>query len=343
MKRLPVSFVLFCVIFAAISIWRYRFLRTHEVGSTERTKVLMDTLVRIEIFDKDEGKSRATLELAFEEIERLDHVFSRYLAESEVSSINRNAGRDAVMVSKDVIAVLQRSIHFSEISKGAFDVTVGAVSQLWDFTSAEPTLPEQARTEEQLEHVDYGKIMMSNGRHVGLSDSGMAIDLGGVAKGYAVDRALQVLKENGVASSLVDAGGDIGLLGSKPDGKLWRIGVQHPRDMQRMIAVIEIDSGSVATSGDYERYFMRDGRRYHHILDPKTGWPARNCMSATIVTKRAMDADILATAVFVLGPEKGLAFIEGLPGVEGLLLFEEGGQIEHAVSGGLGENITFNK
>ena len=343
MKKTTVGFVLILIVFVAVSIWRYNHSARREYDSIERTRVLMDTLVRIEIFDKDTEKAGDALELTFNEIERLTHVFSHYLPDSEVSKINRNGGKGTLAVSLDLCTLLQRAVHFSTVTNGAFDVTVGAVSQLWDFTSAEPKIPEQTKIEEKLERVDSGRIIMSHGYHVGLSDSGMTLDLGGIAKGYVVDRALDVLQENGVASCLVDAGGDIGLLGSKPDGKPWRIGVQHPRDMQKMVAVIDVDSGSVATSGDYERFFINNGRRYHHILDPKTGWPAQKCMSATVLTTRATDADILATGVFVLGPEKGMAFIEGLPEVEGLILFEEEGRIEHVVSGGLHGKITFHE
>ena len=155
----------------------------------------------------------------------------------------------------------------------------------------------------------------------------MAIDLGGIAKGYAVDRALRVLKAAGVSSSLVDAGGDIGLLGSKPNGAPWRIGVQHPRDMREMIAVIEIDSGSVATSGDYERFFEHEGRHYHHILDPRSGYPARGLVSVTIIAPTCGLADALSTAVFVLGPEAGMQLLRRLPQAEGLLIAEKEGKL----------------
>ena len=343
LKRISIGFFLFFIVFVAVGIWRYNHLQTPDYDTAERTKVLMDTLVRIEVFDKDREKAHKAIDMAFSEFEHLDQTFSHYLPNSEVSGINQNAGRNPSLVSDDVFAVLQRSIHFSKISKGTFDVTVGAISQLWDFTGEEPKIPDRDTIEENLEHVGYEKIRIDDEQHVVLSDSGMAIDFGGIAKGYAVDRAIHILKERGVTSSLVDAGGDIGLLGSKPNGEPWRIGIQHPRDMRKMIAVLEIDSGNVATSGDYERFFHQDGRRYHHILDPKTGWPAQGCMSATVLTNTAMDADMLATSIFVLGPDEGLAFIDSLPEVEGIILFEEDGRIEHVISQGLQEKITFNE
>jgi len=192
-----------------------------------------------------------------------------------------------------------------------------------------------------MELVDYGLITMAEGRRIGLVRSGMAIDLGGVAKGYAVDRALAVLRERGITSGLVDAGGDIRVLGTKSADTPWRIGIQHPRDGNALIALVEIDSGSVATSGDYERYFMKDGRRYHHILDPQTGWPCSACMSVTIVADLAIEADVLATAVFVLGPEEGMRLLDRLPGVGGIIFYDVEGRTERVLSGWLKDRVTF--
>ncbi|MFQ6092504.1 MAG: FAD:protein FMN transferase [bacterium] len=343
MKKTSIGLSLFFILFVAAGVWRYSHRRGSASHSVERTRVLMDTLVRIEVFDEDEEKAQEAIGAAVSEIERLSMVFSHYLPDSEVSRLNREAGGSPETVSADLYTVLQRSVRFSRVTHGAFDITLGAVSQLWDFTGEEFRVPPAREIEARVESVDYERIIIDSEQRVALVDSGMAIDLNGVAKGYCVDRALKVLKSCGISSGLVDAGGDIGLLGSRSEEGPWRIGVRHPRDDQRLIAVIEVDSGSVATSGDYERFFIQDGRRYHHILDPKTGWPSRNCISVTILTQQAMEADILATGVFVLGPEKGLALVESLTGVEGLILFERDGRIEHLISEGLRERITFNR
>ena len=343
MKNASIGLLLFLIVLLAVAVWRYHHLGYPDSDSVERTKILMDTLVRIEAFDKNGEKAQEALEAAFSEIERLSSIFSHHMPESEVSGLNRSAGERPRSVSEELYTVLQRSIHFSKSMGGAFDVTVGVVSQLWDFTGEEPRVPRRHVLEEKLRSVDYGQIVVEDGPRVGLRDSTMAVDLGGVAKGYAVDRAVAVLKEKGITRAIVEAGGDIGLLGSKPKGQPWHIGVQHPRDIQSLVAVIKVDSGSVATSGDYERFFVQDGQRYHHILDPKTGWPSRSCISVTVLSQQAMDADILATGVFVLGPEKGLTFIEDLEGIEGLIFYEKEGRLEHVVSHGLRDRVTFRQ
>jgi thiamine biosynthesis lipoprotein len=153
---------------------------------------------------------------------------------------------------------------------------------------------------------------------------GMVIDLGGIAKGYAIDRGIEVLRERGVTMALMNAGGDLRCLGTKADGTPWRIGVQNPREKTSIVGVIKVSDGAVATSGDYERYFLQDGVRYHHLLDPATGMPARACQSVTIVAQTAEMADVMATAVFVMGPERGLAFIRDHPDIEGMIIRADG-------------------
>ena len=343
MRSISAVFILVFLVFIAISVWQYNRYIHSGSHSVERTKVLMDTLVRIEVFEENEEKGLAAIDTAFVEIERLSDMFSHYDPGSEVSKLNMGAGKPPQHVPPELFSLLQRSVYFSKMIHGSYDATVGVVTRLWDFTSEAPAIPDSEEIRNALGLIDYRGIYIDNEGRAGLTDPGMAVDLGGGAKGYGVDRALSVLKQLGITSALVDGGGDIGLLGSKPDGKPWRIGVQHPRDMQNMIAVIEVDSGSVATSGDYERFFFQSGQRYHHILDPRTGWPARECISATILSSQTVDADILATGVFVLGPEKGMDLINSLPEVEGLIFFEENGQMVHVLSQGLQNRIIFNE
>ena len=342
MKSTAVGLLLFLIFLIAIATWRYHSLRYPDADSVERTKILMDTLVRIEVFDENEDQATKAIEAAYDEIERLSQIFSHHIPESEVSRLNRNPAGKILEVSPELYTVLERSKYFSIMMRGAFDLTIGTISQLWNFTGENPKIPQVEEIQERLLFIDFRNIITDEERRVSLASSKIAIDLGGVAKGYSVDRAIEVLRENGISRALVDAGGDIGLLGMKANSQPWRIGVQHPRDATELIAIIEIDSESVATSGDYQRFFFQDGQRYHHILDPKTGWPSRECISVTIVTRRAMDADILATGIFVLGPERGMAFVEELAGVEGLIFFEKDGQIEHIISKGLRDRVRFH-
>jgi len=169
----------------------------------------------------------------------------------------------------------------------------------------------------------------------------LRLDLGAAAKGYAVDRMVAVLEKFGVAAGLIDAGGDIRYWGEKPDGRPWVFGVQHPRYPERYIEVEDLGLAAIATSGDYEQYFEWEGKRYHHLLDPTTGYPARTCISATVWASTAMDADILSTAVFVLGPERGLELVAGLQGVEALVFFERDGQLEYRSSAGVTGRFHF--
>jgi thiamine biosynthesis lipoprotein len=195
-------------------------------------------------------------------------------------------------------------------------------------------VPEPVEIEAAAALVDYS--LMENDYAAGkvfLPSSGMALDLGGIAKGYIVDRGLELLARSGIGHALLNAGGDIGILGPKPDGSPWRIGVKHPRRDDELIAVISwLKKGAVVTSGDYERFFEEDGERYHHILDPRTGYPARNLLSATVVAPTAIEADALSTALFVMGPQRGLELVESLPGVEAILVTP---QLELLISSGL--------
>lgn len=342
MKIASIGFVIFLIAFLLVSVWRYHHLGQSSSDSVERTRILMDTLVRIEVFDENEEEGRAAIDAAYGEIDRLSKIFSYLLPESEVSRLNRIPPGEPWKASPELYTVLERSKYFSNVIPDGFDITIGAVSHLWDFTAEHPTVPQARDVAERLVYVDIGNIRFDEERRVSLADSMVAIDLGGVAKGYSVDRAVEVLQEHGISRALVDAGGDIGLLGRKENNQPWRIGVQHPRDATELFAIIEVDSGSVATSGDYQRFFFQDGQRYHHILDPGTGWPSRECISVTILARETTDADILATGIFVLGPERGLRVVERMEGVEGLILFQRDGQIEYVVSTGLQDKIEFN-
>lgn len=197
--------------------------------------------------------------------------------------------------------------------------------------------PEIEEVRETLNFVNFRNLKTHHGGRVSLRKMGMAIDLGGIAKGYAVDRAFELLKSLGYRNLVVNAGGDLRVGGSKPDGP-WSIGIQHPRDPGKIMARISVSDTAVATSGDYEKFFIHQGKRYHHILNPKTGFPAEGCQSVTILAKDATTADALATALFALGPEKGYALCRRLEGVDCLIVDREGNA---AVSPGLKDRISF--
>ncbi|MFQ6079649.1 MAG: FAD:protein FMN transferase [Thermodesulfobacteriota bacterium] len=284
----------------------------------------MGTLVEITVIGRDADRAEGAIRDAFNEMQRLEGLMSRRIPGSDVSRINGWAGIKAVPVSADVLKVIQRAEEISRASEGYFDITIGAVLDLWGFEENGGRLPAKGEVSEALDAIGYKAIHVDEREStVELKKKGMRIDLGGIAKGYAVDRAVELLKARGYRNMIVNAGGDIRVSGRKTHGP-WVIGIQDPRDRSRILATVDAEDISVATSGDYERYFVREGKRYHHLLNPFTGFPARQCRSVTILAEDALSADGLATAVFVIGPRKGLHLIEAMEGVEGLIVSSAG-------------------
>lgn len=293
----------------------------------------MDTLVEVN-FAAPEGVEAETVKSAvFAEIKRLERLFSRTAVDSDINRVNSLAGIRPVVVSPDTYQLVELAIQYAAISNGAFDPTIGPLIDSWGFLDQEYRVPEEAEIIRLLPLVDYQGISFDQAKTtLYLSETGMVLEPGGLAKGFILDQVVALFKKNGVSSAFINAGGDIALLGSKPDGGFWKLGIRHPRDQKKIFAVLNFAGGAVVTSGDYERSFDRAGVVYHHILDPKTGKPACGLASVTILAATAAEADALSTAVFVLGPEDGLALIEAIPGVEGVLITPE---LELIVSSGL--------
>lgn len=285
-----------------------------------RTALVMGTLVEIKAFGDDEQLLGEAIDNAFAEMSRLDALLSSHQPDSEISRLSQAQGE--FVASPETVALIQLGKQVAVESGGAFDMTLGAVKKLWAIESDQPRIP----TEEQL-HVALQGIgpdaLSLNGNRVKKRLPELQVDLGGIAKGYAVDRALDILRNAGITSASVNAGGDIALLGEH-QGRPWRIGIQHPRQTGALLTTLELSDRAVVTSGDYERFFEQDGVRYHHIFDPCTGQPGRLCQSVTVVAADAASADALATAAFVLGPQAGWQLLEDLPGVEGLIVAADG-------------------
>lgn len=311
-----------------------------------RTESVMGTEVTISVFDLkiDRPEIKAAVDKAFEEVRRIDMLMSNYRENSDVSKINKLKAGEGIKISEETYEVLRRSQEISALSKGAFDITVLPLMELWGFYSNSsidngPTPDELAKV---LKHIGRKKITLRPNNYVTKNVDGVKIDLGGIAKGYAVDRAIGRLKSCGIKSALVEAGGDLYCLGMKPDKNLWRIAIQHPRKKKKVIAVLEVSDCAVATSGDYENYNIIRGKRYSHIIDPRTGYPKVDVPAGvTIVAKDTTTADGLATAIFVLGPEEGMNLVESLPDVEAVIISDKAGSIKSAVSLGLKDKIKF--
>jgi thiamine biosynthesis lipoprotein len=278
---------------------------------------LIGTRFRIDVIALDEGRGETAIAAAFAEIDRLEEALSNWSESSQITAVNRAAGSAPVVVGHDLMTVLDRARSVSELTGGAFDITFASCDGLWSVRDRR--VPTQREITACLPHVDYRRVVLDRQRSaVHIPDAAMRIGLAGLAKGYRVDRAALVIERYGITDYVVDGGGDMRLAVS-PEGKPWRIHVDHPR-LERPLGAVALSRGAIATSGDYQWYFERDGVRYHHIIDPATGRPARRSTSATVVAETALEADALATGLFVMGPEGGIALAERLAGVEALII-----------------------
>lgn len=289
----------------------------------ERAHASMGTELRLTAWTADEPGAVAAFEGIFQEFDRLEGLLSNWREGSDVQRLNAAAGRHPVPVGIEIRDVLRNAHQVSEWTSGKFDVTFGVMSGLWkfDYQNHDGTIPERNEVIRRRKLIDYRDLEVDEQAGTAfLRREGMVANLGGIGKGYAVDRARDILRERGFRDFMVQFGGDVYAAGRR-DGRPWRLGIQDPRGAANSIfAVMDVSESTFSTSGDYERFFIKDGRRYHHILDPATGEPTEGCRSVTIMTGSATVADGLSTGVFILGPEAGMALIERLPGVEGVIV-----------------------
>ncbi len=302
----------------------------------------MDTYVSMRVFyrEQTEKSVQAALDQAMKRMMVVDSLCDNYRSNSEISLINERAGSGWTPVSADMRDILQQSLHISALSQGCFDVSVGPLMKCYGFGRLDTMhLPNNDELLRTLARVNY-RFVLLQGDSVSLQHKGMALDLGGVAKGYAVDKAVAVLSACGITDAQVDAGGDLAAWAGPMTRGKRHIYIRHPQNKEQFYGRFRMDSGHVATSGDYERFFVQDGQRWHHILDPATGRPARACRSVTIQSPLSnMLCDALSTAVFVLGPDKGMQMIESLDRVEGIIIYEDETGLHHKISSGLAQTF----
>lgn len=298
------------------------------------TRFMMGTLVEILVYARGEDAANA-VNRAFSRMAEVEKATSCRIPGNDVESVREGAG---ALFSGDAARILQTALSTAIASSGAFDPTLGELVDLWGIGTDRPRVPGEAGIRDALGRSGYHRIPESGRFPPGEI---VWLDLGGVAKGYAVDEAVRVLKDSGVGAGIVDAGGDLRTFGVKPGSSPWRVGVQDPDESQELAGILEAGEISIATSGDYQRYFEVEGVRYHHILDPATGRPARSGLkSVTVLAPDCALADALATAAFVMGPERGLDLLEKRDGVEGILISEDG--MYHMTSG-IGTRYPFRK
>jgi len=284
----------------------------------EDTQAIMGTRVHAEIWVADPVRGAALLEEVMAEMRRVDAAFSPYLESSELSRLNREGPAGWVPVSAELFALLEQSRRVSELTDGAFDVTYASVGRYYDYRKG--TLPPDSVRDAAIAAIDYRHVELDRvGRRVRYRLPEVYVDLGGIAKGHAVDRAVALLQAAGVTQASVSAGGDSRIVGDRR-GEPWNVGIRDPRREGAMAVVLPLLDTAVSTSGDYERFFEADGVRYHHILDPATGDSARGSWSVTVLGPEATLTDALSTSVFVLGPDKGLALIDRLPGIDAIVI-----------------------
>jgi thiamine biosynthesis lipoprotein len=287
-----------------------------------RTRKCMGTECELKAFAGDELLVERAFGRGFDELDRIEALTTSWRNSSEVSRINEAAGKAAVRVSADTLAIIEKSLWVSSLTDGAFDITVGVYRGLWKFDEDnDGSLPDRAEVTRRRALVDWHDVIVDHAAStVRLRRPGQSINLGGIAKGYAVDAAVKVIRAAGVHDFIVHAGGDLFASGRKGDRE-WRVGIQDPRGPHgRIIFEIALTDQAFNTSGDYERFIMRDGVRYHHILDARTGFPAQGTRSVTLLAGDSFTADALDTALFAIGPERALKIVEGEPGLEAVIV-----------------------
>lgn len=284
----------------------------------------MGSQLTLSAWSADEAMAVAAFEQVFQEFDRLDNLLSVWKDHSDVVRLNKNAGIAPVKVSRDTIDVLRTAAEASALTGGKFDITFGALSDIWRFDhDQDGIVPDRELIEIRLKRIDYTAVRTDPMAGTAFIDRpNVRIHLGGIGKGYAVDRAVALLKQQGFADFMIQSGGDLYVAGSN-GGVPWKLGIADPRGAHDPFATLEVRDGTFSTSGDYERFFMKDGVRYHHLLDPDFGEPSRECRSVTIVTNRAIMADVLSTGVFLMGPRRGMDLIEKLADVEGVIVTAE--------------------
>ncbi len=290
---------------------------------------IMGTAIRVELWQEDAEQGRAAIDAVMGEMHRIDNLMSTYKDDSALSDINRRAASQPVDLDDELSELIARALAFSELTGGAFDITYASVGKLYDYR--EGVKPEDAERQSALAAVDYRNVRLdAEARTIRFAHPGVHIDLGGVAKGYAVESSVRILRRMGVEHAIVTAGGDSRILGDRL-GRPWTVGIRNPRDEDGIATRIPLQDEAISTSGDYERYFEADGVRYHHILKPSTGESPSELRSVTVIGSDATMTDALSTGVFVLGRERGLALIETLGDFEAVVIDAAG--VMHYSSG----------
>ncbi|MBI5025372.1 MAG: FAD:protein FMN transferase [Nitrospirae bacterium] len=330
--------LVYCLLFAIYCSLLLSGCSVEKEKTYRQTEIAMDTDVTVTVVSPSERKAKDAVEAAFAEIKRLDKLLNYFSQDSELSAINRASGVNPVKVSPETLEVIKKAVDVARLTGGAFEPTIGPVMKLWNFELK--TIPDRKEIKNALALVDYRKVKINESTsEIFLEKRGMELDLGGIAKGYAADRALEAIKAKGIKAALIAIAGDIKGFGLNHDGIPWKVGLQNPRPAKNSVgsqmpgdremltppsagdimASFYLKDRAVSTSGDYQRFFIKDKERYHHILNPETGQPAKGLISVTVIASDGYMADAISTGVLVLGPERGMKLLESL-GLGGIMV-----------------------
>lgn len=285
-------------------------------------RAIMGTAIHVELWHTDKIIAEKNIQRVFTEMVRIDSLMSPFKKDSELSLINQQAALHPLKISSELFNLIQHSLKISTLSKGAFDITFASVGQFYDYRKKlKPTKKEISKN---LKKINYENIKLDRkNKTIFFTQAGTRIDLGGIAKGHAVDNAIKVLQKNGVSQAMISAGGDTRIIGDK-GGRPWYVGIRHPRDKNKSAVVLPLSQTAISTSGDYERYFIKDNVRHHHIIKPSTGDSARELRSVSILGSDSTTVDALSTTVFILGLNKGMKLISKLPNTEAIVIDNNG-------------------
>lgn len=291
----------------------------------KRTLKLMGSRFEITVVAADSTKANQYIEIAVNEISRIETLISSWDPKSQTSEINRNAGVKPIKVDEELYGLIERSIAISKLTDGAFDITFASMDKVWRFDGSMTDMPSQEIVKASIAKVGYNNIVLDKENStVFLKLPGMRIGFGAIGKGYAADRAKSLLVSNGVESGIINASGDMTTWGKLPNGQDWKVAITNPIDKSKAFAILPIRNGAVVTSGDYEKYVTFNGKRYSHIINPRTGYPATGIVSVTVFAQKAELADALATSIFVMGIEVGLNRVNQLPNIECIIIDDTG-------------------
>lgn len=293
--------------------------------AVKRDTILMGSRFDITIVANDSTSAEKNINLVIDEIIRIENLISEWKPSSQVSEVNRNAGIKPVKVDKEIFDLTKRTLAFSEITNGAFDISIAAMDKVWKFDGSMEKLPSQEMLLKAIEKVGYKNIELNESdSSVFLKLQGMKIGFGATGKGYAADQGRLLMQQQNVKAGIVNASGDMATLGMQPDNTPWRIGITNPANFNKSLKIIEVNNAAITTSGDYEKYVEFDDKRYSHIINPKTGMPASGLISVTVIGENAETANGLSTSIMVLGYEKGLELLKNYPDYACLILTDKG-------------------